>query len=115
MSKPPKTPSAPSTPAAPNSAQAKQLQEALGPNFEVRGLLGSGGFADVFVVWDHRLKRELAVKTLRADLVVSEALLQRFQREAESMAQLRHPSIIPIYSVGEETRVAYFTMPRIHG
>ena len=92
-----------------------RLQRALGPALELRGLLGRGGFAEVYVAWDTRLKRELAVKTIREDLGATDQLRERFQREAEAVAKLRHPNIVPIYTVGEERGVAFFTMPRIVG
>ena len=97
------------------AARRKALQDALGDNYEVRRLLGRGGFAEVYVAWDRRLKREIAVKTIRGDLVVNDTLLERFQREAEAVAKLRHPNIVPIYAVGETNGVAYFTMPLIEG
>src|SRR3954470_15896525 len=79
-------------------ARRAALQQALGESCEVRRLLGRGGFAEVYVAWDKRLKREIAVKTIRGDLVVNDALLERFQREAEAVAKLRHPNIVPIYA-----------------
>jgi serine/threonine-protein kinase len=97
------------------AARRAALQDALGDNYEVRRLLGRGGFAEVYVAWDKRLKREIAVKTIRGDLVVNDNLLERFQREAEAVAKLRHPNIVPIYAVGEANGVAYFTMPLIEG
>ena len=97
------------------AARRAALQDALGDNYEVRRLLGRGGFAEVYVAWDRRLKREIAVKTIRGDLVVNDTLLERFQREAEAVAKLRHPNIVPIYAVGEANGVAYFTMPLIEG
>jgi serine/threonine-protein kinase len=92
-----------------------RLQHALGDGLKIRRLLGRGGFAEVWSAFDVRLKREVAVKTLRYDLVLSETLLQRFQREAEAVAKLRHPNIIPIYEVGEGSGLAYFVMPMIEG
>ncbi len=100
-------------------AQRARLQAALGDGYEVRRLLGRGGFAEVYVAFDNRLKREIAVKTIRGDLVVNDTLLERFQREAEAVAKLRHPNIIPIYAVGEGRSdgedVAWFAMPLIEG
>ena len=93
----------------------RRLQQALGESIELRGVLGRGGFAEVYVGWDTRLKRELAVKALRPDLVSSPDLVERFRREAEAVANLRHPNIIPIYAVGEGENVVFFTMPRIVG
>ncbi len=92
-----------------------RLQRALGDGLKIRRLLGRGGFAEVWSAFDVRLKREVAVKTLRYDLVISDTLLQRFQREAEAVAKLRHPNIIPIYEVGEGEGIAYFVMPMIEG
>jgi tRNA A-37 threonylcarbamoyl transferase component Bud32 len=95
--------------------QRLRLQAALGETYEVRRLLGRGGFAEVFVAYDKRLKREIAVKTMRGDIVASANLLDRFQREAEAVAKLRHPNVVPIYSVGEGEGLAFYTMPIIEG
>ena len=97
------------------AARKAKLQSALGDSCEVRRLLGRGGFAEVYVAYDKRLKREIAVKTIRGDLVVNDMLIERFQREAEAVAKLRHPNIVPIYAVGEGEGLAYFTMPLIEG
>lgn len=94
---------------------AARLQRALGSHYQVRHLLGRGGFAEVFAVFDTRLKRELAVKVLRPELVLSDVLLERFRREAEAVGALRHPGILPIYDVGEGEGLAYIMMPLIRG
>jgi tRNA A-37 threonylcarbamoyl transferase component Bud32 len=107
------TPAEPSSP--PLSESGRLLQSALGPDYELGELLGRGGFAEVYVAWDRRLKREVAVKTIRGDLATEQGVLERFRREAEAVAQLRHPHIVPIYSVGESNGIAFFTMPRIRG
>ena len=98
-----------------DAMQMTRLQRALGDSCEVRRLLGRGGFAEVYVAYDKRLKREVAVKTIRSDVLASSALRERFQREAEAVAKLRHPNVVPIYSVGEDEELAYFTMPLIVG
>lgn len=51
------------------AAYRERLQEALGSHFELKHELGRGGFAEVHAAWDARLKRDVAVKTLRHDLV----------------------------------------------
>ena len=96
-------------------ALAHRLAAALGPSYEVGTLLGRGGFAEVYAVRDLRLKRDLAVKVLRPDLVLTEALLERFRREAETVAALRHPNIIPIFDIGERDGLVYLVMPLIRG
>ncbi len=93
----------------------QRLARALGDQYEIGRLLGRGGFAEVYAARDVRLKREVAVKTLRYDFHASPLLLERFRREAEAMAQLRHPNIMPIYTVGESESLAYFVMPLIRG
>jgi serine/threonine-protein kinase len=93
----------------------KRLDKALGTNFTVGDLVGRGGFAEVFSVRDNRLKRELAVKVLSPELVVNQPMLQRFRREAEAVAALRHAGIVPIYDIGESGGIAYIMMPLIKG
>ncbi len=97
------------------SPDKTRLQRALGSNYELGKLVGRGGFAEVFLVHDKRLKRDLALKALRPDLVISEHLLTRFRREAETVAALRHPHIVPIYDIGEADGIAYILMPLIQG
>ena len=69
----------------------------------------------MFSVRDNRLKRELAVKVLSPELVVNQPMLQRFRREAEAVAALRHAGIVPIYDIGESGGIAYIMMPLIKG
>ena len=97
------------------SPDLDRLKRALGPSYELNKVIGRGGFAEVFLVKDLRLKRELALKALRPDLILSEALLTRFKREAETIAALRHPHIVPIYDIGEAEGIAYILMPLIKG
>jgi serine/threonine protein kinase/TPR repeat protein len=93
----------------------RKLKDSLGKHYELQELVGRGGFAEVFRVRDMWLKRDLALKALRPDLVVSETLLARFRREAEAVANLRHPHIVPIYDIGEAEGIMYILMPLIKG
>ncbi|MGH7561481.1 MAG: serine/threonine-protein kinase [Gemmatimonadales bacterium] len=92
-----------------------RLQGALGPSYELGRLIGRGGYAEVFSVRDTRLKRELAVKVLRPDLILTEALVARFRREAEAVAALEHPAIVPVYDVGESDGICWLVMPLVRG
>ena len=92
-----------------------RLQDALGDDYAVQTRLGSGGFAVVFLVRDLRLKRKLAVKVLSPELVASRAALERFRREAEIVAQLSHPNIVPLLFVGHKADLAYLVMGAIDG
>ena len=92
-----------------------RLQRALGDHYELGELIGRGGFAEVYRIQDRWLKRELALKVLRPELTFAENLLNRFRREAETVAALRHPSIVPIYDIGEAEGLLYIIMPMITG
>jgi len=93
----------------------RKLKDSLGKHYELNELIGRGGFAEVFRVRDLWLKRDLALKAIRPDLSVSGTLLARFRREAEAVAALRHPSIVPIYDIGEADGIMYILMPLIKG
>jgi len=95
--------------------QRQRLKRALGDGFEVGALLGRGGFAEVFAATDKRLRRQVAIKIVRSDLVLSPNLVARFLREAQSAAQLSHPNIIPIFQVGEAEGLPYIVMPLLRG
>ena len=92
-----------------------RLIAALGPNYELGRLIGRGGYAEVFAVRDLRLKRELALKVLRPDLILSDTLVSRFQREAEAVGLLQHPNIVPVFDVGEADGILWLLMPLVQG
>jgi len=93
----------------------ESLQYALGENYELRGLLGRGGFGAVYAAWDRKLEREVAVKVLRYDLFPSPSVIERFEREAKAVAKLTHAHILPVYAVGEGHGLAYMVMPKVEG
>ncbi len=101
--------------AEPASDTASKLSRALGAKYEVRRLVGSGGFAEVYEVWDKDLERRLAVKVLRADVAWTHGMIERFQRETRAAAKLEHPNILPIHFVGEGEGLAYYAMPFVDG
>jgi formylglycine-generating enzyme required for sulfatase activity/tRNA A-37 threonylcarbamoyl transferase component Bud32 len=91
------------------------LQTALGDAYAVEGKLGSGGFAIVYLVRDVHLKRKLAVKVLSPDVIASHSVLERFRREAETVAQLSHPHIVPLHFIGQQDDLVYLVMEAIDG
>lgn len=93
----------------------ERLQAALGGNYELGRLIGRGGFAEVFAVRDLRLKRELALKVLRPDLILSDTLVERFRREAEAVAAIQSTHIVPVYDVGEADGICWLLMPLVLG
>jgi formylglycine-generating enzyme required for sulfatase activity/tRNA A-37 threonylcarbamoyl transferase component Bud32 len=102
-------------PATPVDELGVRLQSALGDAYTVEGRLGSGGFAVVFLVRDVHLKRKLAVKVLSPDVIASHSVLERFRREAETVAQLSHPHIVPLHFIGQKDDLVYLVMEAIDG
>jgi len=71
------------------------------PGFAFGDLLGRGGMGEVWSAHQDSLDREVAVKLLPAAAVSPEAT-QRFRREAEAMARIRHPHLVEVYDAGGE-------------
>ena len=92
-----------------------RLQAALGAGYTVERSIGQGGFAAVYLVRDLTLKRPLAVKVLTPDLLLSATALERFRREAETIAQLAHPHIVPLHFIGGANDVFYLAMAYVDG
>jgi hypothetical protein len=71
--------------------------------YEITGLLGAGGMGEVYRARDSKLKRDVAIKVLPADVASDRERLARFQREAEVLASLNHPHIAHIYGIEDGT------------
>lgn len=76
-------------------------------------LLGTGGMADVYLVWHPRLETYRAVKVLKPHC--SENFVSRFETEIRIIAKLDHPNIVHCYSVGEWHSLPYLEMEYVHG
>src|SRR5580700_999428 len=91
----------------------------LGGRYELDGIVGRGGMAEVFRARDIRLDRIVGVKTLRDDLARDQTFQARFRREAQSAASLNHPSIVAVYDTGEDMAtgvpVPYIVMEYVDG
>jgi serine/threonine-protein kinase len=91
----------------------------LGGRYELDGIVGRGGMAEVFRARDIRLDRVVGVKTLRDDLARDQTFQARFRREAQSAASLNHPSIVAVYDTGEDMLgslpVPYIVMEFVDG
>jgi WD40 repeat protein/predicted Ser/Thr protein kinase len=84
-------------------------------DYELRGILGRGGMGVVYRARQLSLNRVVALKMIRAEGLAAQADLRRFQNEAEAVAQLDHPHIVPILEVGRRGDQRYFTMKLIDG
>jgi serine/threonine-protein kinase len=98
------------TVAVPHPADLPQV-----PGYRVEALLGRGGMGVVYRAWHLRLNRVLALKMLLAGPCALPEELERFLREAQAVAGLRHPNIVQIYDVGDVEGRPYFTMELVEG
>jgi eukaryotic-like serine/threonine-protein kinase len=93
--------------------------QVLGERYEIGGVLGRGGMAEVHRGRDLRLGREVAVKVLRSDLARDPSFQVRFRREAQAAASLNHPAIVAVYDTGEDRTPAgatpYIVMEYVEG
>ncbi len=101
-----------------------QSDRIIGGRYEISQLIGRGGMAEVHIGTDTRLNRIVAIKILRQDLARDPIFQARFRREAQSAANLNHPSIVAVYDTGEETitasdgaeiKVPYIVMEYVEG
>ncbi len=96
--------------ATPGSAPKIQLE-----GYEILGELGRGGMGVVYRARDKKLKRIVALKMVLSGAHADAAELERFQREAEAVAQLQHPNIVQIHDVGEHNGRPFFSLEFVEG
>ena len=92
----------------------------LGPgtrlgSYEITGMLGEGGMGEVYRATDTKLKREVAIKVLPEAFTQDADRLQRFEREAQVLAQLHHPHIASIFGLEESGGVRALVMELVEG
>lgn len=75
--------------------------------FEIREELGSGGFGIVYLAWDPRIARLVALKIPRYEALASAELQSRFEQEAQAAARLDHPHIVPVLEAGVDGVMPY--------
>ena len=83
--------------------------------FEIRRELGRGRFGVVFLAWDPKLERQVALKVPQFDAAIDPELRERFRGEALSAGQLQHPGIVALYDVGQHAGVDYIAMAFVDG
>ncbi len=84
-------------------------------DFRIVRELGRGGMGVVYEAEQISLRRRVALKVLRFGAVADKEALERFRREAETVAHLHHTNIVPIFAVGSEQGVSYYAMQYIEG
>ena len=91
-----------------------RLREALAPDYQLERELGGGGMGLVFLARDVALDSRVAIKIIRPELATAGAT-ERFLCEARTLAQLKHPNIMPVHRAGEAGGFTYFVMDYCEG
>lgn len=87
----------------------------LGDRYRVDERIGGGAMGEVYRAWDERLRKAVALKVIRAELIESDQIRQRFQNEALALAQVTHANIATIYDYHHEGVVDYLVMEYVSG
>src|SRR6202790_5036889 len=90
------------------------MQKAIG-QYEIGAPLGEGGIGQVHAAFDTVLQREVALKSLRPELLSDTNFVERFRAEATSLARLNHPNITTIYSLIPDGKNLYMVMELVRG
>jgi TolB-like protein/cytochrome c-type biogenesis protein CcmH/NrfG len=96
------------------NADTAPLAAALSDRYLLEREVGVGGSATVYLARDLRNRRQVALKVLHRDLARAFGP-ERFQREIETTANLRHPNILPLFDSGEVDGTLYYVMPYVSG
>jgi hypothetical protein len=89
--------------------------ELIAGRYELHELVGSGGMSNVFRAHDRLLERSVAIKVLHEQYSADEDYVERFRREARSVAQLAHPNIVTVIDRGEEDGRQYIVFEYVEG
>src|SRR5215510_5162076 len=77
--------------------------------------LGRGGMGEVFLAWDERLERHVAIKRIRSDRSFGARQRARFRREARAIARLSHPVIVQVFDLVDAAGGDYLVMEYVEG
>jgi Flp pilus assembly protein TadD len=91
------------------------LVEAVGEEYEIVRLIGRGGMGAVYLARDRALERLVAIKVLPPGSATDAGVLERFRREAKTVASLQHVGIVPLYAFGERRGLVWFVMGYVRG
>jgi eukaryotic-like serine/threonine-protein kinase len=89
--------------------------EVIAGRFEIVELIGKGGMSSVFKAHDRLLDRSVAIKVLHPQFTEDEEYVERFRREARSVAQLSHPNIVTVIERGEDSGRQYIVFEYVQG
>ncbi len=93
----------------------KLIGKKLDGVYEIQGLIGTGGMANVYRARDLRNNRTVAVKVLREEYHDDQDLVRRFKNESKAISILDHPNIVKVYDVSVTDKLQYIVMEYIDG
>ncbi|HEY7194687.1 MAG TPA: serine/threonine-protein kinase, partial [Gemmatimonadales bacterium] len=102
-------------PAITESGFERRLRRALGDDYELLEEIGAGGFGRVYRARDLALERDVAIKVLHPALTADPGVVERFRREAQLAARLRHPNIVSIYDIMGRAGLTWYAMEFVPG
>ena len=91
------------------------MGELIAGRYELEELVGTGGMSSVYRAHDRLLKRDVALKVLHEQFTADTDYVERFRREARSVAQLSHPNIVTVIDRGEQDDRQYIVFEYIAG
>src|SRR5919198_674193 len=100
-----------SEPAAPPEDYSGRVLD----DFELIRRIGVGGMGQVYLARQRSLKRQVAIKILKGELAANLTALQRFQAEAEAVANLTHAHIVQVYAIDEADGLHYMALEYVDG
>jgi len=103
-----------SFPSRPAQEEGEKPPDALSGH-KILGEIGAGGMGRVLLGFDERLGRKVAIKTLNRRYRDNESVRARFMQEARALAQLSHPNIVRIFSLGQPEETPHFVMELVEG
>ncbi|HSE21804.1 MAG TPA: protein kinase [Pyrinomonadaceae bacterium] len=81
----------------------------------MRSLLGQGGMGEVYLAYDSRLRRQVAIKLLPLEFTENRVRLSRFEREAFAASSLNHPNILTIHEIGQQNDHHFIATEYVEG
>ncbi len=103
-----------SFPSEPAREATEELPDKLSGH-KILGEIGAGGMGRVLLGLDERLGRKVAIKTLNRRYRDNESVRTRFMQEARALAQISHPNIVRIFSLGQPEETPHFVMELVEG
>jgi len=84
-------------------------------NYKIEKLLGAGGMGEVYLAFESRLNRRVALKILPPEFVADAERVARFEREARAVSALNHPNLVTIHDLGSLDGLHYIAMEYVEG